>query len=115
LNLREIELALRFVLGKLGGFIQMMFEDNMEVPIGSVKDALIEAVAERECPEDTALIASIFSHIAEVGLFSRVCHACAVLSLTNVFAVGRRMCRWWTRTTRPASCLERSARSCRRP
>ncbi|ELR16532.1 uncharacterized protein ACA1_167220 [Acanthamoeba castellanii str. Neff] len=60
------ELALRFVLGKLGGFIQMMFEDNMEVPIGSVKDALIEAVAERECPEDTALIASIFSHIAEV-------------------------------------------------
>jgi len=69
LDPREIELALRFVLGKLGGFIQMMFEDNMEVPIGSVKDALIEAVAERECPEDTALIASIFSHIAEVGHF----------------------------------------------
>ncbi len=111
------------MLGKLGGFIQMMFEDNMEVPIGSVKDALIEAVAERECPEDTALIASIFSHIAEVGHFSCLlclccvcvvlCHACAVL--TNVIAGGRRMCRWWTRTTRPASCLERSARSCRRP
>lgn len=63
------ELALRFVLGKLGGFIQMMLEDNMEVPIGSVKEALLEAIADRESPEDTALIASIISHIAEVLRF----------------------------------------------
>jgi len=60
------ETVMRFVLGKLGGFIQMMFEDNMEVPIASVKDTFIEATAERESPEDTALIASIFSYIAEV-------------------------------------------------
>lgn len=57
---------MRFVIGKLGGFIQMMMEDNMEVPTGSVKDTLIEAVADRENLEDTALMASIFSYIAEV-------------------------------------------------
>lgn len=31
-----------------------------------MKDTFIEATAERESPEDTALIASIFSYIAEV-------------------------------------------------
>ncbi len=35
------------------------------MPINSVKDALLEAVAERENDEDTALIASIFYHIAQ--------------------------------------------------
>lgn len=44
----------------------MMLEDNMEVPIGSVKETLMEAIDNRERPEDTALLAAIFSHIAEV-------------------------------------------------
>ncbi len=41
------------------------------MPINSVKDALLEAVAERENDEDTALIASIFYHIAQA--IDKVC------------------------------------------
>lgn len=59
------ELELRSLLGKMGGFIEMVLEDSLEVPIGSVKDALLEATAQREAPKDTALLADIFAFIAQ--------------------------------------------------
>jgi hypothetical protein len=102
----------------------MMFEDNMEVPIGSVKDALVEAVAERECPEDTALIATIFSHVAEVPHPSPLAIICARVqdvvqtlacdvthSHTNLVSIVFTVCRSLIRTTRRVSSPERSERS----